>query len=125
MGKNRNTDNSLAQVELSGQRISRNNKILCIEQLIRFVVNTIVHQIVEKHTNRPESKNFLNSEIIEYRGKAEESAESHNWNEEDKKYLESESLKKIKEKLAMKYSDITYSDEEAVKKLRDLIKEII
>ena len=37
-----------------------------IKTLIRLLANTVVHQIVAEHTNKPESKHFLSSEVIEY-----------------------------------------------------------
>ncbi|MDO8508400.1 MAG: hypothetical protein Q7S27_01820 [Nanoarchaeota archaeon] len=96
-----------------------------IESLIRVIVNTVTHQIVIKHTNRPESTNFLNSEIIEYRGQAEKIASSYNWNNEDKKFVEERALKKIIEKLTAKYSDIDYTKDEAVTKLKEIIDELM
>ena len=55
------------------------------ESLIRLLVGTIVHEIVIRNTNRPESKHFLASEIVEYRGQTEKVANLHSWNEIDKK----------------------------------------
>ncbi len=83
-----------------------------IESLVRLITNTIVHEIVAKHTNKPESKHFLNSEIIEYRGQTEKMAEQQNWNDKNKKYIKEKVLKKIKEKLALKYPDISFSAKE-------------
>ena len=59
-----------------------------LDILIRLIVNTIVHEIVVRHTNRPESEHFLESEIIEYRGQAKKAAKSHNWNDNDKRHIE-------------------------------------
>ncbi|MBU2612758.1 MAG: hypothetical protein KKB62_03495 [Nanoarchaeota archaeon] len=78
------------------------------ESLIRLITNTVVHEIVRKNSNRPESEHFLSSEVISYRGETEKSSLFHNWNKEDKKYIKEKSLKKIAEKLNIKYSDITY-----------------
>jgi len=66
------------------------------ESLIRFIVITIVHEIVLANTNRQESEHFLNSEVIEYRSQTEKTAGEHIWNEYDKKYIEEESLKRLK-----------------------------
>lgn len=85
------------------------------ESLARLIANTIVHEIVAKHTNKPESKHFLNSEIIEYRSQTEKMAEQHNWNDKEKKQIKEKTLKKIKEKLASKYSDVFFSEKEAEK----------
>jgi hypothetical protein len=83
------------------------------ESLIRKIVNTIVHEIVVRHTTRPESKDFLESEIIEYRGQVEKTSEKHSWNDTDMEYVKEKSLKKIKDKLKTKYSDIKYDIKEA------------
>ena len=45
--------------------------------------------------NKPESENFLNSEIIEYRSQAENSAEKHNWNNKDREYIRKKVLKNL------------------------------
>jgi len=82
------------------------------ESLIRLMVNTIVHEIVMKHTNRPESKDFLKSEIVEYRGQTEKVAKQYTWNDKDKGYIKAKALKKIKEKLESKYSDVSYKAKE-------------
>ena len=79
------------------------------KSLIRLMANTIVHEIIVKHTNNPESKHFLASEIIEYRGQTEKIAERHHWNEDDKRYIKEKILKKIKEKMENKYDDVAFS----------------
>jgi len=84
-----------------------------IESLIRLLVNTVVHKIVIKNTNRSESKHFLGSEIIEYRNQTEKTAEQRNWNDKDKKDIKEGALKKIKEKLEFKYPDISFSKRES------------
>lgn len=92
------------------------------ESLIRIMTNMIVHEVVAKHTNKPESKNFLNSEIIEYRSQAEDSAEKHNWNNKDIEYIRKKVLKKIKEKMEKKYSDVSFSMKEIEKFLNEEMK---
>ncbi|MBI2452229.1 hypothetical protein HYV50_04110 [Candidatus Pacearchaeota archaeon] len=95
------------------------------KSLIRVIVNLVVHEIVAKHTNKPESTYFLNSEIIEYRSQAEKTSEKHNWSMEDKGFVEKTVLKMIREKLFRKYSDVRYSEQEVIKKLKELVKEIM
>lgn len=96
-----------------------------LDSLIRLIVNTITHQIVVEHTHKPESKHFLNSEIIEYRSQTEKAAKKHTWNNSDKEYAEKNALEKIKEKLAVKYSDVDHSEEEIIRKLKKVIKEVM
>ena len=63
------------------------------ESLIRKIVNIVVHEIVAKHTNRPEAAHFLKSEIVEYKSQAEKTAGEYNWNEEDKKHILEKTLR--------------------------------
>jgi hypothetical protein len=41
------------------------------ESLIREITNLVVHEIVMSYTNKPESRHYVDSEIINYRGNAE------------------------------------------------------
>ena len=95
------------------------------ESLARLMVNTIVHEIVVKHTNKPESKHFLGSEIVEYRSQTEKMIRQHNWNDKDKNHIRKKALEKIKEKLSSKYPDVSYSAKEAEilldKEMKDLL----
>ncbi len=95
------------------------------ESLIRIMTNTIVHEIVVKYTNKPESENFLNSEIIEYRGQAENTAEKHNWNNKDIEEIRKKVLKKIKEKMRKKYTDISFLMKEAEELLKKEIGKLL
>lgn len=95
-----------------------------IESLIRLIVNTIVHEIVAKHTNKPESRHFLETEIIEYRGMTEKAVGQYHWNDKDKEYIREKAMEKIKEKMEFKYSDVAFSVKEAEKLLDEEIKEL-
>jgi len=93
------------------------------DSLIRKIMNIAVHEMVAKHANRPDASHFLRSEIVEYRTQAEKTAEEYNWNEEDKKHVFEKSLKMMKEKLSLKYADVIFSEQEAIKKLKEIIEE--
>lgn len=95
------------------------------ESLIKLIVNTIIHKIVKEHTNRPESVHFLNSEFIEYGNQSEKAAKKPNWNMGDKKYIEEDALKKIKERLSIKYPYVKYEEQEVIKELKEMIKELL
>lgn len=45
-----------------------------IRSLIDLITNTVVHEIVKRHTSRPESEHFLSSEIVQYRSQTEKAA---------------------------------------------------
>ncbi len=93
--------------------------------LIRLIVNTVVHKIVVKHTNRPESKHFLKSEVIEYRNQTEDVAKSHNWNDDDRNEVRNIAFLKIKDKLKSKYSDVLFEDIEISENLNKIISELM
>ena len=95
------------------------------ESLIREIINVVVHEILTKHTNRPESIHSVKSEVIEYRSNAEKISKIYHWNADDKKYIEEEALKGIKEKLAKKYPDVKYPKQEELERLKEIMKEII
>lgn len=95
------------------------------ESLIREVVSVVVHEILAKHTNRPESIPFVESETIEYRNKAKKISKIFNWNTEDKEYIKKKALEMIKEKLDSKYPDVNYSEQEVIDNLSEIIREII
>jgi len=95
------------------------------ESLSREVANLIVHEIVRENTNKPESMHFLESEAIEYRNKAEKISETYNWNSDDKEYIQNKALKLIIEKLAYKYPDVEYKEQEAIDKISEIIKDIM
>ena len=94
------------------------------KSLIRLMVNVIVHEIVIRNTNRFESKNFLGSEIIEYRGQTEKVLEKHVWDDNDLEYIREKALNNIKEKLKSKYSDINYNQNDIQKLLDKEIKNL-
>lgn len=95
------------------------------DSLIREIANIVVHEVLAKHTNKPESAHFINSEIIEYRSLAKKTSKEHNWNSDDKLYVENKALKMIKEKLASKYPDVNYSEHDAIANLKSFIKDLM
>lgn len=95
------------------------------ESLIRMIANTIVHRIVVRHTRRPESSHFLDAEIIEYHHQAQKAVREHHWNSEDKFVIEEKALRKIQEKLAGKYSDVEYTEQEVAQALKEFMQEVV
>ena len=95
------------------------------KSLIRMIVNVVVHEIVALHTNRPESRNFLNSEVIAYTGQTEKIAEKYNWNDLDKQYVEEKAFAEIKNILNYDYPDVKYSESELSEKLKELIEKVM
>lgn len=95
------------------------------DSLIRGIANVVVHEIVARHTNRPESAHFLRSEVIEYKNQAGDISGSYNWNNEDKKIISDKALERIKDILSDKYQDVNYSEKEIINKLEEVIGELI
>jgi hypothetical protein len=84
-----------------------------IQSLIDLIVNTIVHEIIVRHTNRPESKPFVSAEIVEYRSQTKKVYQLYHWNSADKEQIRERVLQGIMKKLESKYSDIPFSKKEA------------
>jgi len=95
------------------------------ESLAREMTNVVVHEILTVHTNRPEAVPSVKSEAIEYRSNAEKILKKFNWNADDKSYIKNKALKMIKEKMASKYPDVKYSEQEAINRLKKIIEEIM
>lgn len=91
------------------------------EELIQLLVATVVHKLVARHTNRPESLPFLQSEAVEYFGQAREISSEHTWNYADKNYIKEKTLRQTLNKMESKYSDIFFSEHEA----REILEEIV
>ena len=94
------------------------------EALISLIISTVVHELLAQHTNRPASEHFLQSEVAEYFDQAKEIASEHTWNDSDKAYIKEKALKKIKNRMEFKYSDINFSEKEALSFLDKVIAEL-
>lgn len=93
--------------------------------LAGIITNIIVHKIVARHTNRPESSPFLEAEIIEYIGQAKKASEEFNWNDEDREYIEHKSIKQAMEILGRKYPDVEYTEKEVINAAEEIILEFL
>ncbi|MBS3088910.1 hypothetical protein J4402_03995 [Candidatus Pacearchaeota archaeon] len=96
-----------------------------IKSLSKVIANIALHKLVFAHTNKPESKHFLESEIIEYRSVAQNKALEFNWNESDKKKIHEISLNLLKKEKDTKYPDIEFPDEEAEKIMSETINDLL
>lgn len=86
-----------------------------IKTLGKRIGNVVLHKLLVKHTNRPESIGHLQSEEITYRDAAVKDAKKYNWNESDKISLKIQAIEFIKNKKDKKYADINFSSDEATK----------
>ena len=96
-----------------------------IASLSRLIANIVIHKILVKHTNKPESISYLEHEIIEYRDVAITSAQEFNWNKEDLNKIESLSLKKFNKEMSKRYPDVKFPIKEAENIILETIDEII
>ena len=98
------------------------NKV--IRSLGRCVGNVVMHKLLLLHTNKPESKSYLNFEVEEYGADAFEKAQKFNWNEKDKQEIMIKARERIK-KLSQGYQDVQYSPEEMEKIIEETAKELL
>lgn len=99
------------------------NKI--IKSLGSVIGNIVVHRILIKYTNKPESVNYLRYEVQEYGDVAIEKAQEFNWNSQDKERIKFEALKKFKKEIEKYYKDVKFPMKEAEKLIEETIDEII
>ena len=98
------------------------NRIIKI--LGNIIGNVVVHKILVKHTNKPESLHYLSEEIGTYRDNALEMALEFNWNEKDKNRIKQEALKNFSKRIK-KYKDIKFPSSEVSKLIEETIKECV
>ena len=96
-----------------------------INSLSKIIANVIIHKILLKYTNKPESVSHLYYEVIEYRNTAISRADEFNWNRLDKEKIKSNALKHFKRKIAKRYGDVKFPIKEAIRILNQTIKEVL
>ncbi len=94
------------------------------KSLSRIIGNIAIHKALVQHTKKPESKNFLEKEIIEYRDAIIKKSVSYNWNQEDKAKIRKEALKYAKNRKENKYSDANISVDELEHEIEEITKEM-
>ena len=95
-----------------------------IKSLARCIGNVVLHKLLVKHTNKPESKNFLINEIVEYGADSFQKAQMFNWNEKDKERIKGLSLKRIKN-LMRNYPDIDHDNSELEELIKDTMDDLM
>ena len=95
-----------------------------IKILGNILGNVVVHKILIKYTNKPESVHYLSEEIGTYRDNAMEIAQEFNWNEEDKNKIIGETLKNFNNRIK-KYKDVKFPISEVNKLINETIEECI
>lgn len=95
-----------------------------IQSLGRCIGNVVMHKLLALHTNKPESKHHLNTEVIEYSADAFEKAQEFTWSEKEKKKIKIKALKRMK-RLKEYYPDVMFNEEEAEKLVLETMKEML
>src|SRR3989344_4067687 len=90
----------------------------------RRIGHVILHKMLIKYTNRPESKHHLEVEEITYRDSAIKDSRQYNWNEKDKKELRDIAMEFIIDKSNKKYPDVNFPREEAERLVDEEIREL-
>ena len=80
-----------------------------VKTLGKRIGNIVLHNLLVKYTNRPESRNYLQSEVLEYSNAAIKDAKEYNWNEKDKEELNLAAVEFIKQKKDKRYPDVNFS----------------
>ena len=95
-----------------------------IKILGNIIGNVVVHKILVRYTNKPESVPHLTEEIGTYQDNALEMAQEFNWDYEDKSKLKQEALKNFNKRIK-KYQDVKFPSSEANKLIDETIGECI
>ncbi|MBS3100027.1 hypothetical protein J4463_02325 [Candidatus Pacearchaeota archaeon] len=96
-----------------------------IKILGNIIGNLVVHKILTKHTNKPESIHHLKSEIDAYRDNSLEIASEYNWNEKDKAQIKEISLKNFEKDMSNHYADVKFPKEEVPALIKETINELL
>ena len=84
-----------------------------LKTLGRRLGNIVLHRMLVKYTNKPESVSHLANEETEYRAAAIIDAKKFNWNEKDKQELKIVAIGFFKNKSIKRYKDVKLPLEEA------------
>ena len=95
-----------------------------IKSLGKCIGNVAMHKLLFIHTNKPESKNHLNYEIIEYSTDAFEKAQEYNWNEDDKIEIREKAVERVKN-LKKHYNDVDFNDDEMENSVEEVMNEVL
>jgi len=95
-----------------------------ITSLGKCIGNVVLHKVVLKHTNIPESKKHLEDEIRDYGSDVLEKAQEFTWTEEEKSEIEDKALRRVKN-IIRNYPDLDYEESEIKAILLETIKEML
>lgn len=95
-----------------------------LKTLGKRIGNVVLHMLLGKYTNRPESTDHLEREEATYRDSAVKDAKKYNWNEKDKEALRKEALDFIEQRAIAKYPDVNIPLGEAEELIDEEIEDL-
>ncbi len=95
-----------------------------IKSLGKCIGNVVLHKLLLKHTNIPESKKHLSDEIRDYGSDAREKAQEFTWADEEKMEIEDKALRRI-ENIIGNYPDLDYKKSEIRAILLETMQELL
>ena len=95
-----------------------------INSLGKCIGNVVLHKIVLKHTNIPESKKHLEDEIRDYGLDVFEKAQEFTWTDEEKREIEDKALRRVKN-IIRNYPDLIYEESEILAVLLETIGDVL
>lgn len=95
-----------------------------IKSLGRCIGNVALHKILVERTNKPESKNHLESEVLEYGSDVFEKAQTFNWNEDDRARVRQLAVRRIRN-LIKNYPDVSFDDEAVERMINETMEDLM
>jgi hypothetical protein len=96
-----------------------------IKSLGNVIGNIVLHKILVKYTNKPESLHHLKSEITAYSDNASDLASGFNWNDLDIEEIKQEAYSNFKRDIEKYYPDVKFPEEEAEKLIEETLNDIL
>ena len=94
-----------------------------INSLGRCIGNVVLHKLLLKHTNKPESKKHLRDEIVDYSADASDNAKDFSFSEQEKIEIKDKAIRRVKNTIE-KYPDIIYEEREIAELTDKTMKEL-
>ena len=98
-------------------------KTAIIKSLAKCIGNVVLHKIVLRHTNMPESFKHLQGEIRDYTSDAFEKSQLYTWTNEEKEEIKAKSKIRVKNSLE-RYLDVSCDESEIDSFLTETIDEM-
>ena len=96
-----------------------------IKSLGKRIGNTVIHKILIKYTNKPDSVQYLENEADAYRDNVLESSQDFNWSDKDKEEIKELALDKFNKDMKKFYADVEFPEGEPEKFIKETIEECL